>query len=82
MKIICRYLLLEWKFSSVEVGCRVLKGETSRKLQGFLRDQVHAYYGDYGVACVQHSLNGEWARMTTLYDHPVYMQSSITISQH
>ena len=56
-----RYLLLKWKFSNVDVGHRTLRGEISRNFQGFFKEQVQAYHGDYGVACIQHALTGELA---------------------
>lgn len=67
----------------MEVGCRALKGETTRKLQGFLKDQVQAYHGDYGVACVQQSLTSKWVRELefTLDITLNPMQSNITISR-
>lgn len=54
----CRYMLLEWKFSSPAVGVKTLKGETTRNILGFIKGQVQCYHGDYGVACVEQSLSG------------------------
>ena len=58
--LVFRYLLLEWKFSSFDIGYKVLKGEDSKYLLGFFKKQIQAYHGDYGVACVQHSLTGKY----------------------
>ncbi len=49
---------MEWKFLSQDVGHRTLKGESPRNILGFIRERVQCYHGDYGVACVQQSLNG------------------------
>ncbi len=56
---VIRYLLLEWKFSSAEVGHKTLEGVSAKSLLRFFKDRVKAYHGDYGVACIQHSLTGE-----------------------
>ncbi len=54
-----RYLLLEIKFPSVEDGNRALKSVTPRSLASLFKETVATLYGDYGLACVLHSLNGD-----------------------
>lgn len=61
-----RYLLLEWKFSSAEVGHKTLEGVSAKSLLRFFKDRVKAYHGDYGVACIQHSLTVKYHNLSTL----------------
>lgn len=68
----------------MEVGHKTLKGETFRNLQGFFKEQVQAYHGDYGVACIQHALTGELARLglcAHVHAHSWNDQSCSEISQ-
>ena len=53
-----RYLLLELRFSSAEEGHRALKAVNPKSLLAVLREAILLLHGDYGLACVQHSLNG------------------------
>ncbi len=53
-----RYLLVEFVFGSAEEGNEALKGATPKSLVGLLRDAVRGLHGEYGLACVQHSLHG------------------------
>ena len=55
---VCRYLLVELTFGSAEDGSRALKATSPKKMQEVVRDAVLALHGDYGLACVQQSLNG------------------------
>lgn len=55
-----RYLLLEMKFVSPEEGNRVLKSLSPKSLVSLIKDAVLTLHGDFGLACVLHSLNGEY----------------------
>lgn len=57
--------MLEWKFPSLDIGYKILKGEDSKYLLGFFKKQIQAYHGDYGVACVQHSLTVKYHNVLT-----------------
>lgn len=63
--VFCRYLLLEVKFPTAENGNRALKSATPKSLATLFKETVATLHGDYGLACVLHSLNGTWPGVTT-----------------
>ena len=76
-----RYLLLEWKFSSLEVGHRTLQEENGRSVLAFIREAVQTLHGDYGLACVQHSLKGQIRPVTQPNESPILILSPIPLLQ-
>ena len=55
---------MELSFGSVEEGNRALKAATPRRVLETVKDAITALHGDYGLACVKHSINGtliEWS---------------------
>ncbi len=66
-----RYLLVELRFGSAKEGNVALKGATPKSVVGVVRDAVRGLHGDYGLACVQHSLHGESSQRTQPWCHPV-----------
>ena len=61
-QIVFRYLLLDLKFASAEDGNRALKSASPKSIASLIKDAVIALHGDYGLASVLHSLNGECGR--------------------
>ena len=53
-----RYLLLELKFSGEEDRRAAYANLTERSLVKIIKDAILALHGDYGLACVLHSING------------------------
>ncbi|XP_064392176.1 ribonuclease P/MRP protein subunit POP5-like [Halichondria panicea] len=60
-----RYLLLEVKFPSIEDGNKALKSVTPRSLASLFKDVMAAIHGDYGLACVLHSINVKYLNVLT-----------------
>ena len=53
-----RYLLLEFRFLTDKDRHTALSGLSEKQLRQIVKDTVLNLLGDYGWACVSHSLNG------------------------
>ena len=55
---ICRYFLIEFHFEGDEDAREALSGLDAKSLREILKVAMRTLHGDYGLGCVQHSLNG------------------------
>ena len=55
-----RYLLLEFSFLSEKDRREAVSGLSEKLLRQIVKDAILELHGDYGLACVLHSLNGKY----------------------
>lgn len=56
----------------MEVGGKTLKDTNAKNLLVFLKEAMQTFHGDYGLACVQHALNGNARRIFRACMYIVY----------
>ena len=57
--------MVELSFGSAEDGSTALAGATTRSLLDAVKEAILSLHGDYGLACVQHSLNIKYLNAVT-----------------
>ncbi len=73
---------MEFHFDSPSEAASALRSVTARSLLACVKDAVTALHGDYGLACVQSSLNGKPVQReresdwTTFIVYCIYAQSA------
>ena len=56
---VCRYFLIQFRFKNDKDAHEALGGLDVKSLREVLKVAMKTLHGDYGLGCVQHSLNSK-----------------------